>query len=129
MSNQPQSDKELIEKQLDFLTQEENFDEEIEKYEEDYFVELQESCLSFLEKQSFKVGQIVRWKNNMKNRKLPYKNQPAIVVAVLNEPIINNLEDSGSPYFRENLDIVLGILVNNNTFLTFYYDSRRFERY
>ena len=129
MSHKSDIDKELREKQVEFLLEEENFDEEIENYENDYFVKLQESCLSFLEKESFKVGQIVRWKNNMKNRKLPYKNQPAIVVAVLNEPIINNLEDSGSPYFRENLDIVLGILVNHNTFLTFYYDSRRFEMY
>ncbi|MCT7971849.1 hypothetical protein [Laspinema olomoucense] len=129
MSHKSDIDQELREKQVEFLLGEENFDEEIENYEDDYFVKLQESCLSFLAKESFKVGQIVRWKNNMKNRKLPYKNQPAIVVAVLNEPIINNLEDSGSPYFRENLDIVLGILVNHNTFLTFYYDSRRFEMY
>ncbi|MGL4500441.1 MAG: hypothetical protein ACRC8Y_02075 [Chroococcales cyanobacterium] len=92
MSHKSDIDKELREKQVDFLLGEENFDEEIENYEDDYFVKLQESCLSFLEKESFKVGQIVRWKNNMKNRKLPYKNQPAIVVAVLNEPIINNLE-------------------------------------
>jgi hypothetical protein len=51
------------------------------------------------------------------------------VIAVLDEPIVTNEDASGSPYFRETLDIILGILVNQETFLTFYYDSRRFEVY
>jgi hypothetical protein len=70
----------------------------------------------------------VKWKENLKNRKLPYQNQPAIVVEILAQPITNNQEESGSTYFGETLDIILGILVDD-TFLTFYYDRRRFEPY
>ncbi len=62
-------------------------------------------------------------------KKIPHKNQPAIVVAVLDEPIISSENESGSPYFLETLDIILGIMIDDHTFLTFYYDSRRFETY
>jgi hypothetical protein len=50
-------------------------------------------------------------------------------VEILDEPVISNEEESGSPYFRENLDIILGMLVDDEKFFTFYYDSRRFEAY
>jgi len=75
------------------------------------------------------VGQIVKWKENLKNRKLPHKNQPAIVIAILYQPVISTDDDFSSPYFLETLDIILGIIVGDGTFLTFYYDSRRFEPY
>jgi hypothetical protein len=71
----------------------------------------------------------VKWKENLKNRKLPGKNQPAIVIAILDEPVISTDDESGSPYFLETLDIILGIIVDDGSFLTFYYDSRRFEAY
>lgn len=135
MSDRPDINKEEMEKILQYLQNESllledtNSDDITENYGEEYLTQLQEACLSFLKKDFFKVGQIVKWKQNMKNRRLPYQGQPAIVVAVLDEPIVNDREDSGSPYFLENLDIILGILVKNNTFLTFYYDSRRFELY
>jgi hypothetical protein len=103
--------------------------EEDQEYSEDYIDKLKFACNNFLKKEALQVGQLVKWKKPLKNRKLPYENQPAIVVAVLDEPITEGKEESGSPYFREPLDIVLGMLVDENTFLTFYYDSRRFEAY
>lgn len=98
------------------------------EYGEDYVNQLKYACENLLKKENFAVGQIVKWKENLKNRKLPYKNQPAIVVSILDEPVISTNEESGSPYFLETLDIILGIIVDD-TFLTFYYDSRRFEPY
>jgi hypothetical protein len=115
-------------KDEDFFIEEQERFQEQENYGEEYISRLQAACKNFLKKESFQVGQIVKWKENLKNRKLPDKNQPAIVVFVLDEPIISSEENSGSPYFLETLDIVLGILVNNN-FLIFYYDSRRFQAY
>ena len=103
--------------------------EEKQEYSEDYLKKLKYACEDFLKKESFQVGQLVKWKKTLKNRKIPYENQPAIVVTVLDEPITEGKEESGSPYFREPLDIVLGIIDDENTFLTFYYDSRRFEAY
>ncbi|MEW6496686.1 MAG: hypothetical protein AB1589_29810 [Cyanobacteriota bacterium] len=109
---------------------EEDTDSEEEKnYGEEYLAQLQSACKNFLRKESFEVGQIVKWKENLKNRKLPHKNQPAIVIGILDEPVISTDDESGSPYFLETLDIILGIVVDDGTFLTFYYDSRRFEAY
>jgi hypothetical protein len=103
-------------------------DQEKESYGEEHIIQLQKACNNLLKKNLFQVGQLVKWKENLKNRKLPYQNQPAIVVEILAEPITNNQEESGSTYFGETLDIILGILVED-TFLTFYYDRRRFEPY
>jgi hypothetical protein len=119
--------------QTDNFKEDEDEEDEIapekESYGEEYINQLQAACNNFLKKDAFQVGQLVKWKKNLKNRRLPYLNQPAIVVEILDKPAISNEEESGSPYFRENLDIILGILVDDNTFLTFYYDSRRFEAY
>lgn len=103
--------------------------EEKQEYSEDYIKKLKYVCEDFLKKETFQVGQLVKWKKTLKNRKLPYQDQPTIVVAVLDEPITESQEDAGSPYFREPLDIVLGMIDDEDTFLTFYYDSRRFEAY
>ncbi|WP_226590260.1 hypothetical protein [Microseira wollei] len=128
MSKQ-QDIREEIAALLKSLQERESIGAEKESYGEEYIAKLKTACSNFLKQESFQVGQLVKWKENLKNRKIPYKNQPAIVVAVLDDPIISNEQESGSPYFRESLDIVLGVLVDDNTFLTFYYDSRRFETY
>ena len=104
-------------------------EEEENNYGEEYIAQLKSVGKSFLKKESLEVGQIVKWKENLKNRKLPHKNQPAIVIAILYQPVISTDKDTGTPYFLETLDIILGVIVENGTFLTFYYDSRRFEPY
>ena len=104
-------------------------EDEQNNYGEKDIAQLKSVCKSFLKKESLEVGQIVKWKENLKNRKLPHKNQPAIVIAILYQPVISTDKEAGSPYFLENLDIILGIIVGDGTFLTFYYDSRRFEPY
>jgi hypothetical protein len=107
-----------------------DIDSEKEKnYGEEYLAQLKSACKNFVRKESFEVGQIVKWKENLKNRKLPHKNQPAIVISILEEPVISTDNESGSPYFLETLDIILGIIVDDGSFLTFYYDSKRFEAY
>ncbi|HEY9804496.1 MAG TPA: hypothetical protein V6D25_29460 [Leptolyngbyaceae cyanobacterium] len=118
--------KKIREKEADELE-----DEEIEnrEYGDDYVNQLKYACENLLKKENFAVGQIVKWKKHLKNRKLPYRNQPAIVVSLLDKPVISTTDESGSPYFLETLDIILGIIVDDGTFLTFYYDSRRFQSY
>ncbi len=103
--------------------------EEEKNYGEEYLAQLKSAGENFIRKESFEVGQIVKWKKSLKNRSLPHTNQPAIVIAILDEPVISTDNESGSPYFLETLDIILGIIVDDCTFLTFYYDSRRFEAY
>lgn len=82
----------------------------------------------FLQEHSFKKAQIVKWKNGLRNKRYPFENQPAIVVDILNPPLINE-EDSGTPYFREPMDILLGFIHEDGDFDVLHYDSRRFEPY
>lgn len=84
---------------------------------------------SLLEADTFKVGDIVVWRNGLKNRTYPDYGTPAIVVEVLSPPLIDTIDDSGSPYFREALNLRLGVIDERGDFLTFVYDGRRFEHY
>lgn len=76
---------------------------------------------------SLQSGMLVQWKPGMKNRRTPDYDVPMIVVEVLESPIIDSAFDSGSVYFRERLDIILGFLDEDDEFCTLHYDSRRFE--
>ncbi|MDB9371854.1 hypothetical protein [Nodularia sphaerocarpa] len=129
MSAQKHDKEEILSDFLQSLQDRELIIEEENSYGEEYTDKLKIACNNLLQKESFQVGQLVKWKEYLKNRKIPHKKQPAIVVAVLDEPITSSEDESGSPYFLETLDIILGIMIDDNTFLTFYYDSRRFEAY
>ena len=105
-------------------------DDEIEQeYDTDYIEELRTCYIALSENVKFEKGQIVKWKNRMQNKRLPKKNQPAIVVATLDEPIFEDKAPVGSTYYKEPLDIILGVFHDDGGFLTFYHDSRRFELY
>lgn len=77
----------------------------------------------------FAGGQLVTWKRGMKNRRSPDYGEPAIVIEVLQSPLVNPGDESGTPYFREPLDIIIGTLDAEGDLLCFHYDSRRFEPY
>lgn len=86
-------------------------------------------CNELHDKAYFTTGDIVVWKDGLKNKNYPEYGQPAIVLRRLDNPIVNPVEDSGSTYFNEPLDIVLGLISRDedDAFLVFYYDSRRFK--
>jgi hypothetical protein len=121
--------QDVIAEILKSFSEKDSDNEEERNYGEEHLAQLRSACENFLNKETFEVEQIVKWKKNLKNRKLPHKNQPAVVIAILDEPVISTDDESGSPYFLETLDIILGIINDDGTFLTFYYDSRRFESY
>ena len=98
-------------------------------YDENDVKQLQESYNSFLQDYDFKKGELVKWKKGLKNRKFPEENQPAIVIELLDEPIVNSESNSGTPYFREPLNIALGIIDRDGDFLIYHYDKKRFESY
>lgn len=81
----------------------------------------------FLEKHEFVPGQLVKWKEGLKNKRRPGYGEPAIVIKVLPEPILDKSGDAGSPYFREPLDLLLGVIDEDGDFIIFHYDKRRFE--
>jgi len=104
-------------------------EEQEQEYDKNYIDELRLCHKSLSKKTDFREGQIVKWKKRMQNKKLPKKDQPAIVVAILDEPIFEDTVPAGSPYYREPIDIVLGLFHEDGSFLAFHYDSRRFELY
>lgn len=79
------------------------------------------------EKNDFKVGDILSWKKQLKNRKFPDYNEPIIVLEILAEPIFDQSVEIGSAYFNERNDIKAGVY-RDDTLLTFYFDSQRFEK-
>lgn len=121
--------KDILAELLKSLREKDSDNEEEKIYGEEHLAQLRTACDNFLRKDKFEVGQIVKWKKDLQNRKLPHKNQPAIVVSILEEPIVNTDSQPGSPYFLERLDIVLGVMSNDGTFIILYYDSSRFEAY
>lgn len=76
-------------------------------------------------KYDFKANDIVKWKANLKNRSMPDYGEPAIVLELLDEPVFDERE-TGSTYFREPLDMILGILAEGEL-VSFHYDSRKFQ--
>lgn len=74
-------------------------------------------------KHNFHVGQIVEWKPNMKNKR---PEGPFIIVEILDLPIIDQEQDSGSTYFRELLTVKLGQL-DSGYFVVHHYDLNRFQ--
>lgn len=88
---------------------------------------LQELYRGYCLNVDFKVGEIIEWKSGLKNRRYPTYGQPAIVVEVIEDPLINTCDDSGSPYFQEPLDILIGFIINNE-FLFYHADKKRFKK-
>jgi len=84
---------------------------------------------SYNTQHEFHVGQLVRWKEGLKNRVRPDYKQPAIVVEILAEPAIQPLPDSLGGDVREKLDVVLGIITEEQLFSFFHFDKKRFEPY
>lgn len=99
--------------------------------DEDLIASLRERFEALKRPTRFAPGMAVRWKAGLRNRRWPHYDQPAIVVEVLSEPILDPSEQPGSPYFREPLDLVIGHFVDKGEargdFLTFYVDGRRFQ--
>ena len=82
---------------------------------------------SYLRRHDFEAGQLVQWKTGLRNKRLPTHGQPAIVIDVLGEAVLNTAEPPDSPYFREPLDVIVGVLDGEQDMAFFHIDSRRLE--
>lgn len=81
----------------------------------------------FLSEETIEVGDRVMWKTGLKNKKYPPENTRVCVIEVLSSPIIRDERDSGSPYFREPLDLILAVEDDDGDLMLFHYDKRRFR--
>lgn len=76
-------------------------------------------------------GDLIRYKPGMSLTRKPAYGEPAIVIEVLREAVKRPLDADAfsTPYAPMNYDIVFGVVDKDGDFLTYYGDSRRFERF
>lgn len=83
----------------------------------------------FITRSTFAAGQLVCWKDDLKNRRRPDYGVPMVVTQVLHETVFDSARDSGTPYFREPLDVVIGFLDDDGELVLLHLDSRRLKPY
>jgi hypothetical protein len=77
---------------------------------------------------SLRPGMLATWKPGLKNRRYPRYGEPVVVVALLDTPVNDPKYESGTPYFQEPLDLLLGIMRGeDHEFLVYHVDRRRFQ--
>ena len=83
------------------------------------------------ERHEFQPGLLVAWKPGLQNLKLLAAGEPAIVTEVLEAPVVasDSSHTEAGPYFRERLDMKIGVIDSSGDMLEFRVDSRRFRPY
>lgn len=108
-------------------------DEPLDDLSGDLGVALRQRYQDFSRRHVFAPGDLVTWKPGLKNKRFPRYGSPAVIIDVLKTPILDhdNEDGAGSPYFREPLDLVLGVIAEDGPargdLLTYHFDSRRFQ--
>lgn len=119
-----------VEKFFKLLEERKKSDKELPEIEAQKKAELVQKHYSVLVDKSetgLQPGMLVKWKDGLKNRKRPRPNEPAIVINILEKPVFDAESGSGTTYFREPLNLVLGMVDDDGEFIIFHYDSRRFR--
>lgn len=75
------------------------------------------------ETEIFEVGDIIYWKEGLRNRDV---SGPFVVTFVLGFNICDNERNTGSPYYKEQLDIKAACFDAEGLFNEYHFDSRRF---
>ncbi|WP_374480821.1 hypothetical protein [Zoogloea sp.] len=106
-------------------------DEPLDSPLDDLAAALRERFQGLKRRQAFQPGDVVLWKPGLKNRRWPAYGKPAIVVEVIDPPIFDSEKDSGSAYFREPLDVAVGVFIEDGPhrgdFVVWHFDSRRLQ--
>ena len=108
-------------------------DEDLDTFDSDLAPVLLERYRQLQVRHQFAPGDLVTWKPGLCNRRAPKPGQPAVVIEVLEQPVFDTEIISGSTYFREPLDIILGVIWDEEhgrgDFVTFHFNSQYFEFY
>ncbi|WP_421185625.1 hypothetical protein [Aeromonas enteropelogenes] len=75
----------------------------------------------------FKVEQLIEWKPALKDKRFPQYGEPAVVLAVLAEPVNEAGDDTCSQYSCAVNDIIIGVKAPDGDFAHYYADSRRWQ--
>lgn len=78
---------------------------------------------SYSKSHVFTPGQLVQWKPLLKNKSFPHYGRPAVIVRMLDEPVVKKPERG---ILAEELDIVIGYLDGEQDFVVAHAASRRF---
>jgi hypothetical protein len=79
-------------------------------------------------KTSFKKGDLVTWKDGLRDRLHPEPGWPAIVLDIFIDPIIDPVQDTQSPTFRREFDLLCGVVVGGVMY-TYFFESRRMRKF
>lgn len=74
-------------------------------------------------------GMLMQWKAGLKNKSRPAYGEPCIVIQFLKTPEFDVSFRSSSAYFREPLDLQIGVLDDDRELQLYYVDSRRFTTF
>ena len=90
-------------------------------------IDLLQAYESYSAKTTFRVGDIVRWKEGLKSRNVPEKDDVAIVTEVFPAPVFDpKCTSAGMPTFHEPLTIRIGIMLSS-MFREFFFEGARLE--
>lgn len=123
---QPPVDAAELRRMLDKLVAEE-VEQHAKRTTPEYQMDLLDKYHRLNDRHRFEGGSLVRWKPGLRNKRRPELGEVAIVLEVLDDPVLDLTEGSGSTYFREPLDLIIGVLDDQGDLLAFHADSRRFE--
>ena len=86
---------------------------------------LREKLAQISEPVNLKVGDLVTWKDGMKNKKT---NGLFIVSEVFETPLVGHADEPGHQLFREPLHGKMSYVDSDGDFCEYAYDFRRFEK-
>lgn len=91
-------------------------------------IRLRDALETFTTQHTFKIGDIVRQKRGVRGYRKQNSNDLGIVVEVMETPIMfqDKEQGSGSPYWRQPLDLQVGHC-DGDSFMVYHVDSRRYE--
>ena len=78
---------------------------------------------------SLAPGQLAVWKPGLKNYRYPRYGEPAVVVELLEAPLVDPDIRSGSPCYREPLDLLPGVVFGEERLFCVIRADRRFQPY
>lgn len=81
----------------------------------------------FMQKHEYREGDVVKWKPGLQMMSLPAVNQPAVVLELLDEPVIDHEAELGDPARSIRCDMMIGFMVDDQRMVTTLADSRRFD--
>lgn len=99
----------------------------VSKLGPDYRERLKALAVSLATTFTFNSGDLVEWKPGLRNKGHPDYGVAAVVLTTHAQPVFDETQNAGSAYFREPLDLVIGVLDSDGDLAALHVDSRRFQ--